>query len=416
MTARRDLRLVVAGQFFGSLADSALLVVAIALLIARQAPAWASPALRIAFYLSYVALGAFSGALADAFPKRSVLAATNLAKLAGCGLLLLHVHPLAAYALVGIGAAAHSPAKYGILSELMAAGGLVAANAWIEVATVVSMLLGVGLGSALVDTRLLAALDVPTGIFAVAVLGMLYAVAAVCSALVTARPASDPHALRRPRALVHGFARASATLWRDRDAQVSLAVTSLFWAAAATLQFIVLRWAMEALHLTLSQAMLLQGAVAIGMVAGAAAAGRWVRASRVLRVLPLGLALGAGVACMALITSVGAAAVLLLAIGMVAGLLVVPMNVLLQQRGLALLHPGQSISVQATSENGLSVVMLGVYAVLVLLEVPVGACVAGLGLLVCAVVTSVMVRHRSARDVPAMQVRVADAALQGTTR
>ena len=395
MTPRRDLRLVVAGQAFGALADSALLIVAIALLIAQQAAAWTTPALRIAFYLSYVVLGAVSGALADAFPKRSVLVATNLAKLAGCLLIAVHVHPVAAYALVGLGAAAHGPAKYGILSEVEGTSGLVAANAWIEVATVVSMLLGVALGSALVDERLLASFDVDMMTLAVAVLGTLYAAAAVCSALVTKRRASDPSALRHPLSLMRTFAHANAMLWRDGDAQVSLAVTCLFWAAAASLQFIVLRWGMEALHLTLSQATLLQGAVAVGMIAGAAAAGRWVPASRVLQVQPLGLALGVAVAAMALVTSTGIAAALLFAIGLVAGLLVVPMNALLQQRGAALLHPGQSISVQAFGENALSMAVLAVYGALVWLDVPVKACVAGLGVAVCCVVAAVMLRHRN---------------------
>ena len=398
MSRRGDLARVVAGQFLGSLADSALLIAAIWLLMTRHAAAWTVPALRIGFYASFVVMGPFAGALADAFPKRTILVATNLAKAGGCALLASGLHPLAAYALVGLGTAAHSPAKYGILSELMDSGGLVAANAWIEVATVLSMLLGVVLGSVLVAAHSpLFPAGPPTALQIVAAPAALYLVAAACCAVVAARPASDPLALHEPRNLVRQFARANAKLWRDGDARTSLAVTSLFWAAAAALQFIVLRWAMEVLHLDLSGANLLQGAVAVGMVIGAAAAGRWLHAGDGLRTLPLALALGAGLVAMAAVTAVPVAAALLLSIGIAAGLLVVPMNAVLQQRGKDLLHPGQSISVQGFAENALSIVMLAGYGLLLLLDVPVVACVGALGVLVAMAMLLVMARRSPRR-------------------
>lgn len=385
---------VVAAQFFGSLADSALLIVAIAFLVERHAAAWTVPALRLFFYLSYVALAAFAGAVADALPKGRVLWATNLIKAAGCALLLFHVHPLVAYALVGLGAAAHSPAKYGILSELLPTSELVAANAWIEVSTVVSILLGALVGSWLIDPARMVLLN-PGGVASTAtlVLGAFYMVAALCAAVVRSRPASNPAGLGHPRALVREFGLSLGLLWRDPEARISLAVTSLFWAAAATLQFVVLRWATETLQLSLARAWLLQAAVATGMVVGAMVAARWVPLRSVLRVLPLGLAIGLGVMLMALITQVWAAAALLFIIGVMAGLFVVPMNALLQQRGQALMHAGQSISVQNFSENLFSLTLLAAYGALILADVPLLPTVVGLGLFVSVAMVLIIGRH-----------------------
>lgn len=395
MTSRRSFRLVLAGQFLGSLADSALLLVAIAFLIERHSGDWATPALRIVFYLAYVALAALAGALADAVPKRRVLLATNLVKLAGCAALLLHMHPVVAYGLVGVGAAAHAPAKYGILSELLGAAEMVAANAWLEAATVVAMLLGVLLGSLLVAPG--HALQLVAGSVAsnaTIVLASIYLAAALCAAGVRAGAAANPEALARPAALVRDFAYCARRLWRDADARTSLAVTSLFWAAAATLQLLLLRWAAEALQLTLSQASLLQGAVAVGMVAGAAAAGRWIPARRVLQVLPLGAAMGVAVMLVPLVTQVWLAAVLLLGIGVTGGLLLVPMNTLLQQRGLALMHPGQSISVQHFNENLASLLLLAAYGALTLVDTPSGPVIAALGALLLVAMLLVQMQRR----------------------
>lgn len=393
--SRRALASVVAAQFFSSLADNALLIVAIGLLMQRHAPGWMTPALRLFFYLSYVLLAAFAGAVADAAPKGRVLMATNLVKLGGCALLLWHVQPLVAYALVGLGAAAYSPAKYGILPELMPRDELVAANGWIEAGTVLSILLGVALGSTLVDRGL-----------ALPAIGAMYLLAAACTLAIPHNPARDRAALAHPGRLLRDFGRSLMLLWRDVDARISLAVTSLFWAASATLQFLVLRWAAERLGLALSQGALLQIAVAIGMAGGAMGASRWFPLERALRALPLGIALGAMVLLMTLVTQPAIAAALLVVIGALAGLLLVPMNALLQSRGLLRMNPGQSIAVQNFNESLASLAMLGMYGALIYFEAPLLPTLAGFGGFLVLAMGGIFVwsrRLRPARDALASQ-------------
>jgi len=365
---RRALTSVVGAQFLSSLADNALLIVAIDLLMQQHAPGWMTPALRVFFYVSYVLLAAFAGAVADAAPKDRVLMATNLVKLGGCGLLLWHVQPLVAYALVGLGAAAYSPAKYGILPELLPQDALVGANGWIEATTVLSILFGVALGSTLVGSSQ-----------ALVAIGAVYLLAAACTLAIPHTPARDRAALAHPGLLLRDFRHSLGLLWRDPDARISLAVTSLFWAASATLQFMVLRFAAERLGLKLSQGALLQIAVAIGMALGALGASRWFPLPRARRALPLGVVLGAAVLLMTLVTQPIVAAVLLVAIGALAGLLLVPMNALLQSRGLLRMNPGQSIAVQNFNESLASLAMLGVYGALLYFDAPLLPTLAGFG-------------------------------------
>lgn len=388
---RRAFFTVVVSQFISSLADNALLIAAIGLLIERHARAWMTPALRLFFYLSYVLLAAFAGAVADAVPKPRVMVVTNVVKFGGCALLLTGLHPLIAYALVGVGAAAYSPAKYGILSELLPPQSLVSANAWIEVTTVISILLGVGLGS------LLMAPSTPLPVWmtsraasATALIAVLYLLAVGCSALIPPTPASNPFALAAPFVLMRQFYESMGGLWHDAQAQVSLAVTSLFWAVSATLQFLVLRWAEEILHLQLSQAALLQIAVAGGMICGAIAAARSIPLQRALKVLPLGLAMATAVSLLLFVKTLLLGTALLFVTGLLSGLFLVPMNALLQHRGQALMHPGQSIAVQNFSENLASLLLLGGYGILVNTHAQVLPTIAGFGAFVAIVMLCII--------------------------
>lgn len=391
--------LVIGAQFLSSLADNALLIAAIGLLMERMAPAWMTPALRLVFYGAFVLLAAFAGAAADAAPKGRVMFATGLVKLGGCVLLVLHLHPVLAYAFVGLGAAAYSPAKYGILPELLHADELVTANAWMEISTVLSILLGVSLGSYLMDpANPVPAIGASRAITATGWIAIVYLMAAIASAAVPANPASSPQALAHPFALVKRFCGAVRILWRDPVAQISLAVTSLFWAISAALQFIILRWAEQSLHLALAQAALLQVAVAIGMVGGAALASRWVPLRRALGVLPLGLALAASMMLMTLVTQVWSAAALLVAIGILSGLFLIPMNALLQQRGHELMHPGQSIAVQNFSENLASLLLLAIYGTLLYLDAPILQTILYFGGLVAIGMAGIMHLHRRNRQ------------------
>ena len=264
---------IMAAQFFSSLADNALLISAIALLREIDAPAWMTPMLKLFFVVSYVALAAFVGAFADSFPKGKVMFITNLIKIGGCLLMLFGAHPLLAYAVVGFGAAAYSPAKYGILTELLPPEKLVVANGWIEGLTVTSIIVGFLLGGILISPRIaewLLAFDLPmfdTGIdlpaeSAIAVITSVYVIATLFNLGIPDTGARYAKQHVHPWKLLVGFSHCCSVLWRDKLGQISLAVTTLFWGAGATLQFIVLKWAEQVLGLDLSRAAILQAVVA----------------------------------------------------------------------------------------------------------------------------------------------------------
>ncbi|MBP6898111.1 MAG: lysophospholipid transporter LplT [Pseudacidovorax sp.] len=380
----RGMHWLLAAQFFSGLADNALLVIAIAQLMAMGAPVWMAPMLKFCFTLAYVLLAPWVGALADRWPKALVMLAANLLKAgAACGM-VLGLHPLFAFALAGLGAAIYSPAKYGLITEQVPPAMLVRANGWIEVSTVCAIVLGTGFGGLLVSARM------PGVGMALAVVLATYALAGLLNLLIPRGVSHGSGVGWAPAALVGRFAVANATLWRDAQGGLSLAITTLFWGAGATLQLVVLAWAQDALDLGLDQAAYLQAVVALGIVAGAALAGRLVRLHQAPRVLPLGVLMGAGVPLMVSVDTLPVAVVLLTLIGALAGLLVVPMNALLQHRGHVLLRPGESIAVQNFNENLGVLLMLGVYAALLgldqsiaLLTGALGACVA-LGTLLAA--------------------------------
>jgi MFS family permease len=330
---------------------------------------------------------------------------TNTVKIVGCGLMLFTVHPLIAYALVGLGAAAYSPAKYGILTELLPARQLVVANGWIEGTTVGSIILGVLLGGVLISgpvSSWLLAIDIPkidTGIdtppqAAIAVIMGCYAIAAVINWYIPDTGVERRVASKNPIFLMREFAHCNALLWRDKLGQISLATTTLFWGAGATLQFIVIDWAATHLCYNLSRASYLQGVVAIGIALGAALAARFVPLRGAVRVLPLGVVMGVFVIAMVGVTRLETAIILLTIIGGFAGFFVVPMNALLQHRGHVLMGAGHSIAVQNFNENIGVLVMLALYAVIVHAGLSTNAAIVLFGMFVASAMLLVMWRHR----------------------
>jgi MFS transporter, LPLT family, lysophospholipid transporter len=402
---KRGFYTIMAAQFCSSLADNALLIAAIALLIEMHAPEWMKPLLKLFFTISYVVLAPFVGAFADAMPKGRVMFVTNLIKVVGCALMFFSVHPLLAYAVVGFGAAAYSPAKYGILTELLPPEKLVAANGWIEGTTVGSIILGTVLGGALISPRIsasLLALDVPafdTGIdtaaeSAILVIGAVYGLAALFNLRIPDTGARYAHQERNPLKLVVDFGHCLRVLWRDKLGQISLAVTTLFWGAGATLQFIVLKWAEVQLGMPLSQAAVLQGVVALGIAVGAMLAARFIPLRGSLKVLPVGIAMGLLVPMMTLVKDVWIAYPILIAVGSMAGFFVVPMNALLQHRGHVLMSAGHSIAVQNFNENLMILVMLGLYAFLIMSDVHINTVITMFGGFVAVSMLAVIQIHR----------------------
>ncbi len=407
--------IIMAAQFFSSLADNALLVAAIALLVSMLAPEWMTPLLKFFFTVSYVIFAAFVGAFADSMPKGRVMFVTNTIKIAGCLLMFFHdwwsipgMQPYAAillaYAVVGLGAAAYSPAKYGILTEYLPHHKLVVANGWIEGLTVSSIILGTLLGGALISSTVSASLlsfDLPmldTGVdtpaeAAIAIIMVLYGIAAVFNLYIPDTGVDHRAPSKNPLYLVREFAHCVKLLWTDKLGQISLATTTLFWGAGATLQFIVLKWAEVALGYNLSQATILQGVCAVGIAAGAVIAAKLVPLNRAVNVVPVGIAMGLIVIIMNFVTNLLIAIPLLILIGGLAGFFVVPMNALLQHRGHILMGAGHSIAVQNFNENLSILVMLGLYALLIWLNLSIYIVITMFGLFVTLSMILVRKRH-----------------------
>ncbi|MBI2312198.1 MAG: lysophospholipid transporter LplT [Betaproteobacteria bacterium] len=396
--------IIMAAQFFSSFADNALLVAAIALLIQLKSPEWLTPMLKLFFTISYVGLAPFVGAFADALPKGHVMFISNAIKIAGCLLMFLDVNPILAYALVGVGAAAYSPAKYGILTEYLPHQKLVIANGWIEGLTVASIILGTALGGLLVSSavaRPLLAFDLPfidTDIDTPAEVAMIfimatYTIAAIFNLYIPRTGVDHRMPKKNPLFLVHDFYHSMRLLWKDKLGQISLAVTTLFWGAGATLQFIVLKWAEVALGLNLSQATYLQAITALGIAMGALLAARMVPLHRAVGVLPVGTVMGLVVIAMVFVKYMPAVVALLIFIGGLAGFFVVPMNALLQHRGHILMGAGHSIAVQNFNENLSILAMLGLYALLIKLNLSVYTVIVLFGVFVTVTMLLVGRRH-----------------------
>lgn len=359
---KRGFYTIMAAQFFSSLADNALFIAAVELLKSSRAPAWQAAALVPMFALFYVVLAPFVGAFADALPKGKVMFVSNAIKVVGCLMMLFGVHPLIAYAVVGLGAAAYSPAKYGILTELLPPSQLVKANGWIEGLTIASIILGIVLGGQLVGQAIagrMLALDFPvfdTAIdtppeAAIFVLIFIYIVAAWFNTRIPFTGVEMRPIPKNPLELVPDFWSCNSRLWRDKLGQISLATTTLFWGVSGNLRYIILAWSAAALGYSTSQASSLSGVVALGTAVGAIVASMKMRLDKATTVMPLGIAMGVLVIAMNFISNVWVAAPFLILLGALGGFLVVPMNALLQHRGHNLMGAGRSIAVQNFNEQ-----------------------------------------------------------------
>ena len=397
---------IMAAQFFSALADNALLIAAIAILRDMHAPSSYEPLLKTFFTVSYVALAAFVGAFADSMPKWRVMFISNGIKILGCALMFFDIHPLIAYAVVGLGAAAYSPAKYGILTEYLPHRLLVVANGWIEGLTVIAIILGTVLGGMLVRPDIahsLLAFDFPyidTGIDTIAemnltVIGAIYLIAALFNLYIPDTGVDHKVLKKNPLYLLHDFNHSLKLLWRDKLGQISLAVTTLFWGAGATLQFIVIEWAKVAMGLSLSKASMMQGVVAVGVAIGAALAAKMITLKKSVKVIPLGIAMGLVVIAMVFIRDMAIAMPLLILIGILSGFFVVPMNALLQHRGHILMGAGHSIAVQNFNENLSIIVMTGIYSVMIRAQLSIYAIVVLFGLCVAGLMLLIKRRHES---------------------
>jgi MFS family permease len=407
---------IMAAQFFSSLADNALFIAAVALIQMLEGPAWMTPMVKWGFAVSYVVLAAFVGAFADSMPKGKVMFITNSIKIVGCFVIFFYdAIPLPGntefwlvfygYMIVGIGAAMYSPAKYGILTELLPADQLVKGNGWIEGLTVVSIILGTVLGGALISPKIssmLLSIDIPhfaSGVdtapeAAILVIAIFYAIAAIFNLNIPDTGARYASQGRNPIKLVKDFWHCVDTLWRDKLGQISLAVTTLFWGAGATLQLIVLEWGKQQLNLRLDQASILMGITALGTVVGAVIAGKFMTLKTALKVLPFGVAMGLFVMVMPVTYSKPAVYSVLILVGGLGGFFVVPMNALLQHRGHLLLSAGHSIAVQNFNEQLNILLMVAAYSVMLSFNWHINTVIVVFGSVVALLMVGIMYWNR----------------------
>lgn len=372
-------------QFLSAIADNALLFAAIALLSQINAPSWHEPLLREFFVISYIVLAPFVGPFADALPKGKVMFISNGLKFVGCVAALLGVPPLYAYAIVGIGAAAYSPAKYGILTEMLPPHLLIKANAWMEGTTVSAIILGPVLG---------ASISMHDPYLGIACITVLYLMAAGFNYYIPKLPINHTVPNRSLTFLLQDFWHAFKTLWKDPQGQVSLAVTTLFWGAGATLQFVVLKWADVTLGFSSQQATYLIAILAVGIAVGSVIASRVVALENAIKVLPAGIYMGVLVMCMVLIHHPVVAALLLFSIGILSGYFLVPLNSLLQHRGHALLGAGHSIAVQNFNENIGILLLLGAYTWMVGQQFEINLIVVMFGIFIILSMSLISLRYR----------------------
>lgn len=381
--------IILLAQFLSALADNALLFAAIALLQAMSAPDWHTPLLLQFFVISYIVLAPFVGSVADAYPKGRVMFVSNAIKFIGSLAMLLGMQPLYAYGIVGIGAAAYSPAKYGILTEYLPPQMLVKANGWMEGSTVLAIILGALLGG------LLAGIDTD---LAMIVICVLYLAAAGFNAYIPKLPIDHKLPKKNPLFVLHDFWRSFKTLWRDKQGQVSLAVTTLFWGAGATLRLVVIVWAAVALNFSLEESTLLMVVVAVGIALGSILAARLIKLEHSVKVLPAGIVMGLLVMAMVLVHDWRIASLLLLLIGVLSGFFVVPLNALLQHRGHILIGAGHSIAVQNFNENLGILLLIGIYTLMLKSDMSINLIIIAFGLFISISMSGIYKLYRSQRS------------------
>jgi LPLT family lysophospholipid transporter-like MFS transporter len=380
---------VLIAQFLSALADNALLFAAIAMLKTHAAPSWQTPMLQEFFVVAFILLAPFAGPFADAYPKGRVMLISNAMKLVGAAAMLLGLHPLLAYGVVGIGAAAYSPAKYGILGELVSADKLVKANSMMEGSTIVAILLGAVVGGKLAQSSVTLALSA---------ICVCYVLATLANTLIPRLAVAHPLQRFLPGVLVRDFRLALVTLIGDRDARFSLLGTSIFWGTGSTLRLMLVAWVPVALGIAdLATPANMSGGVAIGIALGAAGAASFVTLGKVNRTLPAGLLLGALIIAFAHVGNLYAAIALLVMIGACGGFYVVPLNALLQERGHHSVGTGHAVAVQNFFENAAMLSLVGLYVLMDRAGMPVVRSATLFGVVVLTAVCALAVFRLSKR-------------------
>ena len=359
----RGMMAVIAAQFLSAMADNALLFGALALLRIDHYPAWTEPLLQEFFVGAFIILAPFAGPFADALPKGRVMLISNGFKLAGALGMWAGLNPFLSYGLVGIGAAAYSPAKYGILSELVSMDQLVKANGLLESSTIAAILAGAIAGGQLADWNVWGSLGVVTA---------CYGAAAVANLLIPRLPAARALQAVSIGSVLRQFGSAVRVMVKTPDTRFSMVGTSLFWGTGGTMRFLLVAWVPVALGITnMKMPAYFNGALAVGIVIGAALASKFITLERADRALPAGVLIGLAVCILAVTTNIPAAYAVMTLVGACGGFFVVPLNALLQERGRESVGSGNAIAVQNLAENSAMLVMIGLYTLAVRAGAPI---------------------------------------------
>ena len=382
----RGMMAVIAAQFLSAFGDNALLFATLALLKAEFYPDWSQPVLQMVFVGAYILFAPFVGQIADSFAKGRVMMVANALKLLGAASICVGVNPFVGYLLVGIGAAAYSPAKYGILGEITTGDKLVKANGLMESSTIAAILIGSVAGGVLADWHVLAA---------VGVCALVYAGAVVANLMIPKLPAARPGRSWRFGPMTASFFSACKSLWQNGETRFSLVGTSLFWGAGVTLRFLLVLWVPVALGLTDNATpTYLNAMVAVGIVVGAGLAAKLVTLEKVSRCMPAGVLIGVAVVIFSLQHALLPAYGVLMLIGVLGGFFVVPLNALLQAIGKESVGAGNAIAVQNLGENTAMLLMLGLYSLAIKVGVPVVGTGIGFGVLFALAIAALWIWQR----------------------
>lgn len=382
----KGMKAVIVAQFLSAFGDNALLFATLALLKAEFYPDWSQPILQMVFVGAYILFAPFVGQIADSFPKGRVMMVANGLKLLGAASICIGINPFIGYTLVGVGAAAYSPAKYGILGELTTGDKLVKANGLMESSTIAAILLGSMAGGILADWHVLASLGV---------CALVYAGAVAANLMIPRLAAARPGQSWRFTPMTRSFFSACSLLWRNGETRFSLVGTSLFWGAGVTLRFLLVLWVPVALGITDNATpTYLNAMVAVGIVVGAGLAAKLVTLETVARCMPAGILIGVAVTFFSLQHAVLPAYGILMLIGMLGGFFVVPLNALLQERGKRSVGAGNAIAVQNLGENTAMLLMLGLYSLAVKVGVPVVGVGVGFGVLFTLAIAALWIWQR----------------------
>lgn len=352
---------VVNAQFFSALADNALFFALLELLDKLGALKESTYLLQACFLISYILLAPIVGLFADNQPKSRVLMIGNGMKLLGVALLFLDASPFLCYAIVGVGAAVYSPAKFGILGELVTTRLLVKVNGMVEGSTILAILLGAYLGGLLAEISVVKAF-----IFA----GGMYAVAVVFNLFIPKIQAVRKDSFA-PKALLKSFGSILVKLACDKQARFAILGSSLFWGAATTLRLLLNDWVRVVLEGGTEMVAMLSAIVSIGIVFGALIASLFISVKNIKWCLWAGLAMGVMATIFSFQTNIYSVYVFLILMGACGGTFVIPMNALLQERGKLFESAGTAVAVQNFSENFVMIVMMVIFGSLAYYEVSV---------------------------------------------